>query len=113
MLEDYKKFFEEFCETVVEANEPRLIVFHGYVNEDTNEMSVLQVHPDADSMMFHMQLIADHITKAFDVLDRTTSVQVYGTPKAGVVEMIKELSQEGVTVNVNTPFTGFNRLPAL
>ena len=34
----------------VEANEPRLIAFNEYVNEAGDEVSVVQVHPDAASM---------------------------------------------------------------
>ena len=31
----------------IEANEPRLIAFNEYVNEERSEVTVVQVHPDA------------------------------------------------------------------
>jgi hypothetical protein len=34
----------------VEANEPRLIAFNEYVNDDGTEVAVVQIHPDAESM---------------------------------------------------------------
>jgi hypothetical protein len=37
---------------VVEANEPRLIALNSYVNEDGTEATIVQVHPDPDSMLF-------------------------------------------------------------
>jgi len=43
----------------IEANEPRLIAFNEYVNEDHSEVTVVQVHPDAASLEFHMGLIGD------------------------------------------------------
>jgi len=43
----------------VEANEPRLIAFNEYANEDGTEVAVVQVHPDADSMAFHMEVVAE------------------------------------------------------
>ena len=36
----------------VDANEPRLIAFNEYVNDDGTEVAVVQIHPDADSMAF-------------------------------------------------------------
>jgi hypothetical protein len=54
-LEDFKKQWLELLE-VVEAKEPRLIAFNAYVNEDGTELTIVQVHPDADSMGFHMQV---------------------------------------------------------
>jgi hypothetical protein len=37
----------------IQANEPRLIAFNEYANEEGTEVAVVQVHPDADSMVFH------------------------------------------------------------
>ena len=42
----------------IEANEPRLIAFNEYVNEDGTEVAVVQIHRDADSMAFHMEVVA-------------------------------------------------------
>ena len=36
---------------LVEAEEPRMIAFNVYANEDGTEVSVVQVHPDAESML--------------------------------------------------------------
>ena len=49
---------------VVEANEPRISAFNAYANDDGTEVSVVQVHPDAESMMAHMQVVRQHITEA-------------------------------------------------
>jgi hypothetical protein len=43
----------------VQASEPRLIAFNEYVNEDGTEVAVVQVHPDADSMAAHMEIVAE------------------------------------------------------
>ena len=48
---------------LVEANEPRLIAFHIFVNEDGTQATTIQVHPDAASMAFHMQVIGQKISE--------------------------------------------------
>ena len=40
----------------IEANEPRVIAFNEYVNEAGNEVTVVQVHPDAASMEAHIAI---------------------------------------------------------
>src|SRR3989442_1971706 len=45
----------------IEANEPRLIAFNEYVNEDHSEVTVVQVHPDAASLN---SLLASSVTGA-------------------------------------------------
>jgi hypothetical protein len=54
----------------IQANEPRLIAFNEYADEGGTEVAVVQVHPDADSMAFHMNLIAERAASAYaDTID--------------------------------------------
>ena len=53
----------------VETNEPRMIAFHAYLDQDGKSLSIVQVHPDSASMEFHMQVNAKHFATAFDWLD--------------------------------------------
>ncbi len=96
----------------IEANEPRLIHFARYINEGGTEVSVVQVHPDADSMAFHMQVAGEHFAQAYEFLDTTKSVQIYGTPGDTLLEQMKQVSLPEVTVIVKSEFAGFERLPA-
>ena len=110
-LEDFKQLFRDFC-AFIEENEPRLIHFAPYISEDGKEVSVVQVHPDEDSMAYHMQVAGEHFAKAYEFLDETKSIQIYGTSSGALVEQMKEVSSQGVAVMAKTELTGFNRLPA-
>ena len=41
----------------IHTNGARLIPFNEYAKEEGTEVAVVQVHPDADSTLFHMELI--------------------------------------------------------
>lgn len=62
----------------VETNEPRMIAFHLYLDQDGNTLSIVQVHPDSASMEFHEQVAAKHFATAFDWLDTSISQQYFG-----------------------------------
>jgi hypothetical protein len=63
----------------IEANEPQLLAFNEYANEEGTEVSVVQVHPDAASMELHMEVVAERAARAYaETLEATTSIQVYG-----------------------------------
>lgn len=98
-LEDFKKYWQEFCE-FIEANEPRLIAFNAYVDEDGSEVAIVQVHPDVESMEYHMTVIREHLEHASgDFLDGTTGMQVFGTLSDAAVGMIRQWgSQVPLTV---------------
>ena len=48
----------------IEANEPRLIAFNEYVNEAGDEVTVVQVHPDAASFEAHMGIVQERAQQA-------------------------------------------------
>jgi hypothetical protein len=91
----------------VEANEPRLIAFNEYVSEDGTEVAVVQVHPDADSMAFHMEVIAERAAAAYaETVQATASIQVFGIPSDAVLEMLERQAGAGVPMTVKSRHLG-------
>ena len=62
----------------VETNEPRLIAFNAYLDQEGDTLSIVQVHPDSASMEFHMQVNARHFATAYDWLDTSVNDQYFG-----------------------------------
>ena len=91
----------------IQANEPRLIAFNEYANEEGTEVAVVQVHPDADSMVFHMELIAERAASAYaDTIDATTNIQVFGTPSGAVTDMLRRQAGAGVPLSIKPHHLG-------
>lgn len=111
-LDEYRKLLPELTE-FVEANEPRLIAFHAYVDEETNLITGVQVHPDAASMQFHMKVVGEHIRSAYDYIEATESVEVYGEVPDALREGIRQATPPGTPLRiVPTHETGFTRTNA-
>jgi hypothetical protein len=111
-LDDFKRGLREMAE-FVEANEPRVITFEAYLNDDATEVTGVQIHPDADSMAFHMQVAFEKIME-FDQYLETQSVEVYGVPNEAVLGMMKQIADQfggsGMPLRVRTnPVGGFTR----
>jgi hypothetical protein len=91
----------------IEKNEPRLIAFNEYVNEEGTEVGVVQVHRDARSMEFHMNTVAESAARAYaETLEATTSIQVYGPPSDAVLEMLSRQAGAGVPLVVKRHHLG-------
>jgi biotin carboxylase len=95
----------------VSSNEPRLIAFNEYVNDDGTEVAVVQIHPDADSMAFHMEVIAERAAAAYaETVAATASIQMLGTPSNAVLEMLERQAGAGVPLTVKSfHLGGFTR----
>jgi hypothetical protein len=98
----------------IEAHEPRLIAFNEYVNEVRTEVTVVQIHPDADSLEFHMGVVADRAREAYgQTLEATTGIQVFGTPTESILRMLNQQAGSGVPLSVYPDHLGgFTRPPA-
>jgi hypothetical protein len=109
-LDAFTRALQEMAE-FVEANEPRVIGFEAYLNDDGTEVTGVQIHPDADSMAFHMQVAFEKIME-FDQYLNTQSV-----PNDAVLGMMKQIGDQfggsGMSLRVRTnPVGGFTRSSA-
>jgi quinol monooxygenase YgiN len=94
----------------VEEQEPQLLAFTMFLSEDETETTVVQVHPDADSMLRHMEVAEAHIRHSTDEQLETKEIQIYGRPNDAVLGMITQLTQAGVPISVKpTLLSGFAR----
>jgi hypothetical protein len=90
-----------------------MIAFHVYFNEEGNTASVVQVHPDSASMETHMQVIAEHMGSAFDIIDTILSEQYYGPMSESLSETLAQWETPGVKVTKMPLYeAGFTRANA-
>ena len=82
----------------VETNEPRMIAFNVYFDEEGSKLTVVQVHPDSASMEFHLQINAKHFTTAFDYLESQMTDQYYGPMSETLAAEIAKWDDPNVAV---------------
>jgi hypothetical protein len=91
----------------VECEEPQVIGFNEYLNDAGDEVTVIQIHPDAASFEKHLDVIADHARRAYDeTLDRTVRIQVFGDIPESVVASLREQASTGVEIILNAEHLG-------
>lgn len=90
----------------VRENHPRVLHFEIYIDDETRQMTVIQIHPDEESLMLHMQLAGDRLARAYDFLD-TVAVRMFGNASDG----FKNAAMGGQeNVSFARAYTGFSRL---
>jgi hypothetical protein len=105
-LEDEKRRVPELSD-FIEANEPRLIAFNEYADEDGSEVAVVQVHPDSDSMEFHMDVVRERAARAYgETLEATTGIQVFGPPSPAVLSMLRQQAGVGIPLSNKVNYLG-------
>jgi hypothetical protein len=109
-LDEVKAAIEDLA-AFVDANEPRPIAYNAYLDESSNRLTVLQVHPDSASLEHHMR-IGGSAFAGFTELIRMQTMDVYGEPSEELLVLLRQKAKMlgGIPVVVHTRHAGFIRL---
>lgn len=110
-VEECRKMLNEIAQ-LVEEHEPRVIAFNFYLDEPSLRAVCVQVHPDAASMDTHMQVISEHLKTAYDVLEETTSEQLYGPGGERLVDECRQWAPNATFTVIPHHLVGFTRSAA-
>ena len=106
-LDEYKGFCQRLVDRVVQE-EPDMLYFNFFLNEETNEVTVIQVHRTVENMAVHMDLIAPLLAEAkdkgyFDLA--TLSAMVLGTATPAIREQMEQMAGAGATITHSPAMT--------
>ena len=87
-LEELKSALFELAE-FVEANEAAPLAYNIYFDEGDTRMTVVQVHPDSESLELHMNLAGPLFRKFTNLVD-LSRVDFYGRPSEAVLAAMRE-----------------------
>lgn len=114
-LDDYKRFTREFLE-IIKEKEPQLIAAHIFLNEDGSEVTSIQIHPDADSMDFHMQMVEQVLGEDMGewveraVFIEPKHIEIYGTPSTALLDADQPAVDSGIPRKIKPRhIAGFTR----
>lgn len=110
-LDDYLTGVKVVVDVVSEKH-PRMHHIGFYVSDDGSEATTVQIHPDSESLLYHMQLVADHVEGAREYLDwGSMQIHLYGSPSEAVLKQMRQISGSGVPVTIQEASVALNRLP--
>lgn len=87
----------EACREVaglVESREPRMLVFQFFADEQGRQITVLQVHADAESMANHMALVSEHLARSGSWIESFSNTTVLGQPPTVLSQWYQEAGED-------------------
>jgi quinol monooxygenase YgiN len=97
----------------VESQEPQLLAYQVYFNEEHTRVTVIHVHPDADSLDVHMNIGGPRFAR-FSELLKLEAIDVLGEPSSLALAAIRRKAESLGTgkVGVHRLHAGFARFSA-
>ena len=109
-LEEVRRRIPELVE-FIEESEPQLIAYDFYLDEKGKHMTVVSVHPNSESLQFHLE-VGRSAFKAFADLIDLYSIEAYGRPSDDVITLLEDKAAmlgEAGRVEVHERHAGFLR----
>ena len=70
-------------------------------------MTVVQVHPDAESMEAHLGIVGERAREAYaQTLDATLRIQVFGEVTPAILDILRQQAGNGVEISLNGEHLG-------
>lgn len=94
----------------VKENVPQLIYYGFFINEELTQMTVVAVHPNSESIEYHLDVGKKEFRKFADLLD-LLKIEVYGKVSDPVYKRLRQKAQMlgNATVTVHDFNAGFYR----
>lgn len=111
-LEDVKAQIQQLTE-FIESNEPQLISYAVYIDDERQTMTVVHVHDSPASLAFHMEIAAPRF-RDFAELVSLRSIDIYGAVDGEIISQLRKKAQLLGNAKVRTQgfHVGFLRSPA-
>ncbi len=109
-VDEFKQATEEIVEFVA-AQEPQLIAYGVYINEEGTEATGFQIHPDSESVERHFAVAGPRFGPIMELIE-VAKIEVYGKPSDRVLEQMHQMARSfgSVQVSVKDLHAGFIRL---
>ena len=104
LLEDFKKHYQESI-PLTQAGKPGTLVQLAYVDEDAAEIVIVRVFPNAEALDLQLQGADERSKSAYKFIE-PTRIEIYGTPNAYALEMMKKVAGAGIEVSIAPRFIG-------
>lgn len=108
-LDELEPAMERLVE-FIEANNPHVLSYRFFLDEDAARMTVIGVHPDSEALAFHMD-VGEEEFRAFGDLVDLSSIAVHGEVSDDVLRRLHEKAEMlgGAEVSVHRSRAGFTR----
>jgi quinol monooxygenase YgiN len=100
--EDFKRYATDMAE-FVEENEPGVISFNYYMDEDGAKGTAVFVFSDAEAADLHLDLASSRFQEGYELLS-ASDIELLGRPSDRAIEMAASFN-----ASVKTKLAGFSR----
>ena len=108
-IDAYRAFVSKLVEAV-EQNEPDMMQFGIYLNEETGQATSLQVHRTVENFAVQMNFISQFMAESREFIDFSAmSATICGTPTEAILAQMRQQAGAGISVAISKSMASLDR----
>jgi len=101
---EFRKHYQESIQPIFEGK-PGTVAQLAYENEETGEVTVVRVFPNADALDQQIQGADERSKKTYEFIE-PIGIEIFGAPNPATLEKMKKIAGSGITVSICPSYLG-------
>jgi hypothetical protein len=102
--DEFRKHYQDSVPQVT-AGKAGTLAQLAYENEETAEVTIVRFFTDADALDLQIEGADKRSQKTYEFIE-PLSVEIFGTPNPGTLEMMRKIAGPGVAVSISPHYMG-------
>jgi hypothetical protein len=90
---------------ITRESKPDTLIQLAFETEDSTEVTVIRLFPNADALDLQLQGADDRSKKTYEMIE-PISMEIFGAPNPSTIEKIKKIAGSGIEVRVHPHSSG-------
>jgi hypothetical protein len=102
--DEFRKHYQGSVPPII-AGKAGTLAQLAYENEETAEVTIVRFFADADALDLQIEGADERSQKTYEFIE-PLSLEIFGTPNPGTLEMLRRIAGPGVTVSISPHYMG-------
>ncbi len=98
-VDEFRKHYQDSVPPTI-AGKTGTVAQLAYENEETAEVTVVRFFADADALDLQIEGAEQRSKKTYELIE-PISIEIFGTPNPGTLEVMKKVAEPEVAVSIN------------
>lgn len=104
MAGDFRTHYRKSISPIL-ADKPGTLAQLAYENEETTEVTVVRVFPNADALDLQLQGADDRSKRTYEFIE-PVGIEIFGRPNPATLTIMKKIAGSGVAVRICPHYVG-------
>ncbi len=103
-IDEFRNHYRDSIPPIM-AGKPGTLAQLAYENDDSTEVTIVRLFPNADALDHQIQGADERSKKTYEYIE-PIGIEIFGIPNPATLEMMKKIAGSGIVVRISPIYSG-------